>query len=76
MNRLLIVVPRRPDAEPAARWQNLKPAVAATPWSAAADPIDITGVLAVFVRSEGVIVIRSRAAHGSDYQAALRVQRS
>jgi hypothetical protein len=34
-------------------------------WSATADAIDITGTLAIFVRSEGLVVIRSRAAHES-----------
>jgi hypothetical protein len=73
MNRLLIVFPRSTDAERTARWQNLKLALDGTPWSMAADAIDITGVLAVFMQAEGFVVIRSRAAHESDYQAALRV---
>jgi hypothetical protein len=73
MSRLLIVFPRSADAERATRWQNLKLALAGTPWSAAADTIDITGALAIIVRSEGFVVIRSRAAHESDYEAALRV---
>jgi hypothetical protein len=70
---LLIVFPRTSEAERAARWQNLKPALANTHWSAAADAVDIAGALAVVVRSEGFLVIRSRAAHESDYEAALRV---
>jgi hypothetical protein len=41
--------------------------------SAAADAIDTVGALAIIVRSEGFVVIRSRAAHESDYEAALRV---
>jgi len=70
---LLIVFPRSAEAERAARWQNLKPAFAGTPWSAAADRVDIEGALALFVQGEGFVVIRSRAAHESDYEAALRV---
>lgn len=70
---LLIVFPRSADAERAERWQNLKPAFADTPWSAAAETVDIKGALAVFVRGEGLVVIKSRAAHESDYEAALRV---
>jgi hypothetical protein len=73
MNRLLIVFPRSADAERAARWENLKPALADTPWSAAAAALDITDALAIFVRSKGLVVIRSRSAHESDYEAALRV---
>jgi hypothetical protein len=73
MNRLLIVFPRSTDAERTARWQNLKLALDGTPWSVAADAIDITGALAIFMQAEGFVVIRSRAAHGSDYQGALRV---
>jgi hypothetical protein len=34
---------------------------------------DIAGALAVFVRGEGFVVVRSRAAHESDYESALRV---
>ena len=73
LNRLLIVFPRSTNAERAARWENLKPALAGTPWSAAADAIDIAGALAIFVQSEGFAVVKSRAAHESDYEAALRV---
>ena len=73
LNRLLIVFPRSTDAERTARWQNLKLALDGTPWSVAADTIDITGALAVFMQAEGFVVIRSRAAHESDYQGALRV---
>jgi hypothetical protein len=73
LNRLLIVFPRSTDAERTARWQNLKLALDGTPWSVAADAIDITGALAVFMQAEGFVVIRSRAAHESDYQGALRV---
>jgi hypothetical protein len=69
----LIVFPRSTDAERTARWQNLKLALDGTPWSVAADAIDITGALAVFMQAEGFVVIRSRAAHESDYQGALRV---
>jgi hypothetical protein len=70
---LLIVFPRTSEPERAARWQNLKPALANTPWSAAADAIDIAGALAVIARSKGFVVIRSRAARESDYEAALRI---
>jgi len=73
MNRLLIVFPRSADAERAARWENLKSALANTPWSAAADAIDIAGTLAIFMRGGGFVVVKSRAAHESDYEAALRV---
>jgi hypothetical protein len=73
LNRLLIVFPRSTDAERTARWQNLKLALDGTPWSMAADAIDITGALAIFMQAEGFVVIRSRAAHESDYQGALRV---
>jgi hypothetical protein len=73
MNRLLIVFSGSADAERVARWENLKPALANTPWSAAADAIDIAGALAIFMQAEGFVVIRSRAAHESDYQGALRV---
>ena len=58
--------------ERAVRWENPKSAFANTPWSAAAEAIDITGALAVVVPSEGFVVI-SRAAHESDYEPALRV---
>jgi len=70
--RLLIVFPRSTDAERALRWQNLKPALAGTLRSAA-DAIDIAGALAIFMRGDDFVVIRSRAAHESDYQAALRI---
>jgi len=70
---LLIVFPRSAEAERAARWQNLKPVFAGTSWSAAADRVDIEGALALFVQGEGFVVIKSRAAHESDYEAALRV---
>jgi hypothetical protein len=35
--------------------------------------INITGTLAILGQSEGLFVIKSRAAHESDYEAALRV---
>jgi hypothetical protein len=73
LNRLLIVFPRSTDAERAARWDNLKPALANTHWSMAADAIDVAGALAIFVCGDGLIVIRSPAAHECDYEAALRV---
>ena len=70
---LLIVFPRNADSERAERWQNLKPAFAGTPWSAAAEAADVAGALALFVHGDGFVVIKSRAAHESDYEAALRV---
>ena len=73
LNRLLIVFTRSTDTERTARWQNLKLALDGTPWSVAADAVDITGALAIFVRNESFVVIKSRAAHESDYQAVLRV---
>lgn len=73
MNRLLVVFPRSAHAKRAARWENLKPALANTPWSAAAAELDITGAPTIFLRSKGFVAIRSRAAHESDYEAALRV---
>ena len=63
----------RTDAERTARLQNLKLALDGTPWSVAADAIDTTSALAIFMQAEGFVVIRSCAAHESDYEAALRV---
>lgn len=72
--KLLIVFPRITEAERAERWQNLKPAFDNTPWADAAKRIDIARTLAVFVASNGeLVVVRSRKAHESDYQAALRI---
>ena len=73
VGQLLIVFPRIADKARAERWENLKPAFGGTPWSAAADTVDIAGALAVFVRGDGFVVIRSRAANESDYELALRL---
>ncbi len=70
---LLIVFPRIGNSERAERWQNLKSAFLGTPWSAAADTIDVAGALAIFVCGEGFVAITSRGARESDYQSALRV---
>jgi hypothetical protein len=70
---LLIVFPRTAESDRAERWRNLKPAFDGTPWSHAADAIDIAGVLAIFVHGDGMIAIRSRRGRESDYQTALRV---
>jgi hypothetical protein len=73
VGQLLIVFPRIADKDRAERWENLKPVFGGTEWSAAADTVDIAGALAIFMRDQSFVVIRSRRAHESDYELALRV---
>ena len=70
----LIVFSRITEADRSERWQNLKPAFCDTSWSAAMEQVDIAYALAVFVAADrGVVVLKSRKAHESDYETARRV---
>jgi hypothetical protein len=51
----------------------MNPAFDNTPLSAAANKLDISGTIAIFVCDKELVPIRSRAGHESDYQTALRV---
>ena len=71
---LLIVFPRITEADRNERWQNLQSAFGDTAWSAAMEGVDIARALAVFIAADrGIVVIKSRKANQSDYEAALRV---
>jgi len=71
---LLIVFPRITEVDRNERWQNLKAAFGDTAWSAAMERVDIARALAVFMAADhGVVVVKSRKANQSDYEAALRV---
>jgi hypothetical protein len=71
---LLIVFPRITEADRNERWQNLKAAFSDTARSAALEGVDIARALAVFIAADrGVVVVKSRKANQSDYEAALRV---
>jgi hypothetical protein len=71
---LLIVFPRITEADRNERWQNLKAAFCDTSWSAAMERVDIARALAVFIAADrGIVVVKSRKANQSDYEAALRV---
>src|SRR5215467_13562950 len=71
---LLIVFPRITEADRNERWQNLKAAFGDTAWSAAMEGVDIARALAVFIAADrGIVVVKSRNANQSDYEAALRV---
>src|SRR5262245_54829951 len=71
---LLIVFPRITETDRNERWQNLKAAFSDTAWSAAMEGVDIARALAVFIAADrGIVVIKSRKANQSDYEAALRV---
>jgi hypothetical protein len=72
--RLLIVFPRITEADRNERWQNLKAAFSDTSLSAAMESVDIARALAVFIAADrGIVVVKSRKANQSDYEAALRV---
>jgi len=73
VGQLLIVFPRITDIDRAERWENLKPVFGGTEWSAAAETVDIAGALAIFTRDQSFVVIRTRRAHESDYELALKV---
>jgi hypothetical protein len=71
---LLIVFPRISEADRNERWQNLKSAFCDTSWSTAMERVDIARALALFITADrGIVVIKSRKANESDYEAALRV---
>jgi len=71
---LLIVFPRITETDRNERWQNLKAAFSDTAWSAAMERVDIARALAVFIAADrGIVVVKSRKANQSDYEAALRV---
>jgi hypothetical protein len=71
---LLIVFPRITEADRNERWQNLKAAFGDTAWSAAMEHVDIARALAVFIAADrGIVVVKSRKANQSDYEAALQV---
>jgi hypothetical protein len=71
---LLLVFPRITEAERNERWQTLKAAFRDTSWSAAMERVDIARALAVFIAADrGIVVVKSRKANQSDYEAALRV---
>jgi hypothetical protein len=71
---LLIVFPRITEADRNDRWQNLKAALRDTSLSAAMERVDIARALAVFIAADrGIVVVKSRKANQSDYEAALRV---
>src|SRR5262245_3652187 len=71
---LLIVFPRITEADRNERWQNLKAAFADSSWSAAMESVDIARALAVFIAADsGIVMVKSRNANQSDYEAALRV---
>jgi hypothetical protein len=71
---LLIVFPRIAEADRNERWQNLKAVFGDTAWSAAMEGVDIASALAVFIAADrGIVVVKSRKANQSDYEAALRV---
>jgi hypothetical protein len=71
---LLIVFPRITEGDRNERWQNLKAAFGDTAWSAAMEHVDIARALAVFIGADrGIVVVKSRKANQSDYEAALQV---
>ena len=71
---LLIVFPRITEADRNERWQNLKAAFGDSSWSAAMESVDIARALAVFIAADrGIVMVKSRNANQSDYEAALRV---